>query len=77
MYGPRIMGASHPNWISLARAAAILDESEESLRKKLMRASRKACDGVVEATLDGIRARKFGRNWKVLLSPRWTEGAGP
>lgn len=72
------MGASQPRkWISLARAAEVLGEPEESLRKKLTRASRKASDGVVEATLDGIRARKLGRNWKVLLSSRWTEGAGP
>mgnify|MGYP003382202929 CR=1 FL=1 len=72
------MGASQPStWISLARAAEVLGEPEESLRKKLARASRKGADGVVEASIDGVRARKLGRNWKVRLSVGWTEGAEP
>jgi len=58
-------------WISLLRAAEALDEDVESLRKKLQRASRKADDGVVEAEIDGVRARKFGRVWKVRMSDGW------
>ncbi len=67
------MGASQPTkWISLASAAEILGEPEESLRKKLARASRRGSDGVTEAMVDGVRARKLGRNWKIHLSPGWT-----
>jgi hypothetical protein len=51
--------------------AAILSMSDEALRKKLERHARKAPDGVVEAEIDGIRGRKFGRSWRVLLSERW------
>lgn len=58
-------------WVSLARAAQFLGESPESLRKKLVRASRKTADGVVEAEFDGIKARKLGRNWKVRFSSGW------
>jgi len=48
-----------------------LGESPESLRKKLVRASRKTADGVVEAEFDGTRARKLGRIWKVRFSRGW------
>ena len=35
------------------------------------RASQRSGDGVVEAELDGIKARKLGRLWKVRLSDGW------
>lgn len=74
----RIMGNSHlSSWISLARAAEILGEPEGALQKKLARASRRAPDGVVEASISGITARKLGRNWKVRLGARWMEGTEP
>ena len=58
-------------WLPLRDVAVILSMSDEALRKKLERHARKAPDGVVEAELDGIRGRKFGRSWRVLLSERW------
>lgn len=58
-------------WISLAKAAQHLDESTPSLRKKLERAAVIAPDGVVEAELSGVRARKLGKMWKLRLSRRW------
>jgi len=66
--------ASTPNsqpWLSLLTAAEHLGESADSLRKKLERASVRAEDGTVEANLDGIRARKLGRLWKIRLSAGW------
>ncbi len=67
--------ASQKTWISIARAAEILDETTETLRKKLQRAKRSvAADGVVEVSIDGIRARRLGRHWKVQLSAGWMEG---
>lgn len=72
------MAISSPKtWVSIARAAEILDEPAEGLRKKLTRAHRSlAADGVPEVQLGpGIRARKCGRNWKIQLSEGWTEGA--
>jgi hypothetical protein len=59
------------SWLSLLTAAEHLGESPDSLRKKLERASRKGPDGVVEAELDGLTARKLGRLWKIRLSEGW------
>jgi len=59
------------SWLPLATAAELLGETADSLRKKLERASRRAADGAVEATLDGVTARKLGRLWKLRLSSAW------
>jgi hypothetical protein len=45
--------------------------SPDALRKKLDRNSYLAPDGVVEASIDGVRGRKFGRLWRVSFSARW------
>jgi len=58
-------------WLPLLTAAEHLGESADSLRKKLERASKRSVDGVVEAELDGITARKLGRLWKLRLSDGW------
>lgn len=58
-------------WLPLLTAAELLGESAESLRKKLERASTPSADGVVEARLDGVVARKQGRLWKLRLSDGW------
>ncbi len=59
-------------WVSIIRAAEILGEaSPEALRRKFDRASHLSDNGVVEANIDGVRARKFGRIWKVQLSAAW------
>ncbi|MBZ0116714.1 MAG: hypothetical protein K8H88_06960 [Sandaracinaceae bacterium] len=42
-----------------------------SLRRTIERHARRAPDGGTEASFDGIRARKLGRTWRVLLGERW------
>jgi hypothetical protein len=59
------------SWVSLARAAEFLDESPTGFRKKLDRASSLDEDGLVHATLPGLRARKFGKLWKVRFDRGW------
>ncbi len=58
-------------WLSLPRAADYLDESPTGLRKKLDRAASVDELGVIHATLPGLRARKLGKLWKVLLDEGW------
>lgn len=58
-------------WLSVDRAAAVLDVTPEALTKRLARAARRAPDGVTEASIDGVVGRKFGRVWRVHLSERW------
>ena len=58
-------------WVSLERAAVHLGMSAAALRKALERRAARAADGVTEATLDGVQARKFGRLWRVRFSERW------
>jgi len=60
-----------PSWLSLLAAAEHLGEPPDSLRKKLDRVSKRSPDGGIEAELDGLRARKLGRLWKVRLSDSW------
>jgi hypothetical protein len=42
-----------------------------ALRKTLERRAVRAADGATEAALDGVRARKFGRLWRVRFSEAW------
>jgi NAD+--asparagine ADP-ribosyltransferase len=60
-------------WYALREAADILDVSPEALRRKLERRVQHAADGVKEARVDGIRARKFGNHWRVSFGKAWTE----
>lgn len=64
------VAASSP-WVSLERAAAHLGMGAEALRKALERRAIRADDGGTEAALDGVRARKFGRLWRVRFSEAW------
>ena len=41
------------------------------IRASLERHAVRAPDGVIEATIDGVRARKLGRLWRVAFSERW------
>jgi hypothetical protein len=45
--------------------------SAAALRKTLERRAVRAGDGATEATLDGVRARKFGRLWRIRFSEAW------
>lgn len=58
-------------WLGIQRAAELLDEDPESLRKKLERAAKPTREGHIEAVIDGVRGRKFARLWKVQLPPGW------
>ncbi len=59
-------------WVSLQLAADFLGMSAAALRKSLDRRAVRVADGGVEAELDGVRARKLGRLWRVSLSAAWT-----
>jgi hypothetical protein len=58
-------------WLTVSEAAKFLSLSEGALRKALERHATCAPDGGVEATLDGVRARKLGRRWRLHLEARW------
>lgn len=60
-------------WLVIHVAAEMLSLSTDALRKRLERNAFSARDGVTEAEFDGVRGRKLGGNWRVALSPRWTE----
>lgn len=67
-------GHSHQRqgaWLPLERAAAHLSMNAAALRKALERRATRAPDGATEANLDGVRARKFGRIWRVRFSEAW------
>lgn len=61
----------HGAWLPLERAAAHLSMNVAALRKTLERRATRASDGATEASLDGVRARKFGRTWRVRFSDAW------
>lgn len=61
-------------WLCIARAASIIDSTPGALRRALERRARRDADGVVRAELDGIRARKLGGRWRVLLGAEWLAG---
>jgi hypothetical protein len=65
------MTQSNRRWLSLLNAAHFLDTTPEALRKLFERHSRRAPDGGIEAHVDGVIGRKFGRVWRVAFSERW------
>jgi hypothetical protein len=66
-----IAGASL--WMSTCEAAAILGVREITLRRTLERHSCKRSDGTITATVDGLKARKFSRQWRISLDQVWLE----
>lgn len=63
----------HPRWTSVDVAARFLGLTPTGLRKTLERRAIRAPDGGIEAELDGVQARKFGRLWRVRFSTRWLQ----
>jgi hypothetical protein len=61
-------------WISLETAALILGEEATNLRRKLERRASLNAEGIKEANLDGITARRMGKHWKLQLGS-WDKGA--
>jgi hypothetical protein len=60
-------------WRSVEHAAAFLDLTPDALRKALERRARRATDGAIVAELDGVLARKLGRQWRIQLGPWATD----
>lgn len=70
------MSAAGARWMSLASAAGILGMTAPALRKALDARATPSADGAIEAELNGIRGRKQGRTWRVLLAPSGCERVG-
>jgi hypothetical protein len=51
--------------------------SPEALRRSIECHAVRAPDGGIESNIDGVRARKFGRLWRVQFSARWSSNAEP
>ncbi|TKC98600.1 hypothetical protein [Polyangium fumosum] len=64
-------------WVSIKTAADFLDMSPDALRRSIERHAVRAPDGGIESNIDGVRARKFGRLWRVQFSSRWSANAEP
>lgn len=60
-------------WHTVPDAAALLALSADALRKQIERRATRAPDGGIEANIDSVRARKFGKLWRVSFGERWTE----
>ena len=60
-------------WYALRDAAVLLAMTPAALRKQLERHARPAGDGGTEATVDGVRARKFANRWRVSFDETWTQ----
>jgi len=65
-----------PRWISIREAAKLVSYSEVSFRRLIERHARRGVDGTIESSIDGIRARKLGRIWRVQLGKEWLPGGG-
>lgn len=54
-------------WLAIEAAAQVLGLQVVTLRRTLERNARKGPAGTIEAKVDGIVGRKFGRQWRVWL----------
>jgi hypothetical protein len=66
--------SEHPKtraWVSVRVAAEFLGMSADALRRSIERHADRAPDGGIESNIDGVRARKFGRIWRVQFSAAW------
>lgn len=60
-------------WITVEEAAEFIGTNPLALRARLRRAAGRASDGGVEADIDGIRGRKLGNSWRVVLGASWMD----
>ena len=58
-------------WFSIRTVATVIGYEPVPLRRLIERHARKGPDGTIEAVVDGLRARKLGRTWRVQLGERW------
>jgi hypothetical protein len=70
-----VRGPQVAQWTRVDVAARMLDVSPVTLRRVIERNARCMPDGSTEAKVDGVRARKIGRRWRVWLDPSWTRPA--
>ena len=64
-------------WFSIRTVATVIGYEPVPLRRLIERHARKGPDGTIEAVVDGLRARKLGRTWRVQLGERWLAGGAP
>jgi hypothetical protein len=69
MTNTNVKQAGH--WLSIEEAAAILNVRVVTLRRAVERCATRGADGCVASAIDGVRARKFGRRWRVALDAQW------
>ena len=63
-------------WMSIREAAKLVGYGEVSFRRLIERHARKGTDGTIASSIDGVRARKLGRTWRVQLGEGWLAGGG-
>lgn len=66
--------SSRPRWLAVREAAELLSVTPAALRRRIERNAKRSRSGQVEANIDGVRARKFGRLWRVRLDDGWETG---
>jgi hypothetical protein len=64
-------GVTRTRWLGVDEAARILGVPVLTLRRALERSARRDRHGCVHAEVVGVRARRFGRRWRVWLD--WLE----
>ena len=69
----KIVAVGESPWLSVSQAATILGVREITFRRTLERNSRLQSDGTITANVDGVKARKFQRQWRVVLDRNWLE----
>jgi hypothetical protein len=65
------------SWMRIDEAARILAVRVVTLRRAIDRNARRDSTGCIDAAFDGVRARKLGRHWRVLLDPCWAPSPPP
>ena len=63
--------------LRLEEAAQILGVAVVTFRRAIDRHARRDADGRIFFEFDGVRARKLGRLWRVLLDPCWSIERAP
>jgi transposase InsO family protein len=77
MTRPHHEAAPQGRWCAVDQAATFLDVSVVQLRRLFERNARKEPDGTILSRVDGLTARKLGRQWRVWLSPSWLAPSAP
>lgn len=73
---PTSHGQGPRGWVCIRTAAEFLGTSPDALRRSIERHVVRGPDGVLEANINGVRARKFGRLWRVKLGDAWLSDTG-